>query len=182
MADDVDLLQDKEDMIEMDEGPALPAGTQNLITQAGYEAFAAELNRLTQDRPDLVRLLANASANVDITDGADFEIYRQKLRNLDNRIRYIAKRMDGFKVVNTAEQRQKDPNKVYFGATVKYEDEDGKHHKATIVGVDEANAGEGRISWLSPLGRALLGAGLDEEVELRAPRGSRSLHVLEISY
>lgn len=175
MADDVDLLQEHETEIEVDEGPRLPDGVQNLITRAGMNTIKAELSELLQtERPALLKAL-DQGANGDSIS------VTQRLRKVEARIAYLSRRIDGLTPVDN-DARMAKTDKVYFGATVEYDDEDGKPHKVRLVGVDEVDAAKGMISWLSPIGRALMGAHVDDEVEVRAPRGSRSIIVTSISY
>lgn len=188
MADEVDLLQEREDDVDTDVGPALPAGIQNLVTREGYEAFQAELKKLqTVDRPETVKIVEWAASNGDRSENADYTLNKQKLRKIDSRIRFLMKRLESFKVVDVEEQRKRGLQKVYFGATVTYEELEletrgDPKRTVTIVGVDEADIDRARISWMSPLGRALFGAEADDEVEVKAPGGSRSVAVIKVVY
>lgn len=176
MADDVDLLQERETDIEVSEGPSVPDGVQNLITRAGMNAITAELNELIQiERPALLKSLEDSANGNSIAIAG-------RLARVESRIASLTKRIDRLTPVDNDARNIANADKVYFGATVEYDDEDGTPHKVKLVGVEEVDVGRGLISWLSPIGRALMGAHVDDEVEVRAPRGSRSIIVTRISY
>jgi transcription elongation factor GreB len=158
-----------------------PRGTKNYITPPGYRKLVGELEFLkTKKRPEVVGALADAAAEGDRSENAEY-IYRKKqLREVDRRIRFLAKRMDDILVVDPTEQKRRD--RVFFGATVKVEDEEGEQKQFRIVGVDEIDGAEGDISWRSPVGTALLGKALGDTVVVRWHAGTRELTITEIDY
>jgi len=167
-----------------------PKGTsteKNYITPQGYQKLARELEFLRHTkRPEVVNALADAAAEGDRSENAEY-IYRKKqLRQIDSRLRFLAKRLDAAVVVDAREQRQKDT--VFFGATVTIEDDRGREHTWRIVGSDEIDSGAGLISWRSPVGRGLIGRKLGDTVVVAtgdresSERVERELTVLSISY
>lgn len=159
---------------------ALPAGSKNYMTLAGYGRLRAELDQLVRDeRPRMVETVAWAASNGDRSENGDYIYGKKRLREIDRRIRFLIKRLESSTVVDPQDQQNTD--QVFFGATVVYEDEDGEH-TVQIVGVDEANASEGRISWISPLARALLKAREGDTVRVQSPSGLREIEVVEVHY
>jgi transcription elongation factor GreB len=160
---------------------ALPAGSKNYMTLAGYGRLRAELDALVRDeRPRIVETVAWAASNGDRSENGDYIYGKKRLREIDRRIRFLIKRLESSTVVDPKDQRNVD--QVFFGATVHYADEDGSSHTVQIVGVDEANASEGRISWISPLARALLKAREGDAVRFQSPAGAREIDVIEVRY
>jgi len=161
--------------------PALPPGSKNYMTTRGHAAMRAEFEHLVKvERPDLVKVVAWAAGNGDRSENGDYIYGKKRLREIDRRIRYLTKRLENAEVVDASAQENLEM--VFFGATVTvYHESDGE---ATyqIVGIDEANAGEGRISWISPLARALMKAREGDAVRFQSPVGPRVLEVVEISY
>jgi transcription elongation factor GreB len=166
---------------EEEEEEGRPRGEKNYITRPGYKKLVAELEFLhTKKRPEVVGALADAAAEGDRSENAEY-IYRKKqLREVDRRIRFLAKRLDDILVVDPSEQKRRD--RVFFGATVRVEDEEGERHEYRIVGVDEIEGSEGAISWRSPVGQALLGKALGDTVTVRWHAGTRELTIAEIDY
>lgn len=159
----------------------LPLGAKNYITPVGYKRLKDELDQLWKsERPALVQTITWAASNGDRSENGDYIYGKKRLREIDRRIRFLAKRLENAEVVDP-EQRI-DCDQVFFGATVTVCGADGRERIYCIVGVDEADAGRGLISWLSPLARALLKARADDVVNLRLPNGMEALEVLEISY
>jgi len=154
---------------------------KNYITPAGYRRLQEELARLWRDeRPPVVTTVAWAAGNGDRSENGDYIYGKKRLREIDRRIRYLSKSLDGAVVVDNA---GKSHDRVRFGATVTYQHEDtGAQRTVTIVGVDEIDGGDTRISWRSPLARALLTAKVGDSVVLRAPRGAERLEILDIRY
>ncbi len=158
----------------------LPAGSKNYMTLAGYGRLRAELDQLVRDeRPRMVETVAWAASNGDRSENGDYIYGKKRLREIDRRIRFLIKRLESSTVVDPQDQQNTD--QVFFGATVVYEDEDAAH-TVQIVGVDEANASEGRISWISPLARALLKAREGDTVRVQSPAGLREIDVVEVHY
>jgi transcription elongation factor GreB len=160
--------------------PARPPET-NYITPAGFRRRADELTFLrTKKRPEVVGALADAAAEGDRSENAEY-IYRKKqLREIDRRLRFLSKRLDNVQIVNPLDQKRTD--RVFFGATVTVEDEDGEASTYRIVGEDETDGANGDISWKSPVGRALLGKTVGDTVLVRWHAGKRELTVAEIAY
>jgi len=163
------------------EAIALPAGTKNYITTEGYRRLRAELAHLmNEERPEVVQVVSWAASNGDRSENGDYLYGKKRLREIDRRMRFLTKRLEVAEVVNPATQPNKD--QVFFGATVEYSDKVGETFRVTIVGVDEAEPLQGRISWISPVARALLKAHEGDTVTLRTPGGVDELDILEISY
>ena len=149
------------------------------ITQAGYEALREESAQLWKKRRRVVKILAAAAAEGDRSENAEY-IYRKKqLREMDRRIRYLQKRLPELKPVSAPPQNTQ---RIFFGARVLLEDEQGEELSYRIVGADEFMPQKNWISVDSPMAKALLGKALDEEVEVHTPAGKKQLLVLEISY
>ena len=153
---------------------------KNYITPAGHRRLSDELSRLWKDeRPKLVEIVAWAAANGDRSENGDYLYGKRKLREIDRRIRFLSKRLDIAEIVNNAGRTH---DRVFFGATVTYATDGGDERTVTIVGVDEIDAGGERVSWQSPLAKALIKARVDDVVTLRTPRGPERLTVVEIRY
>jgi len=149
---------DQDDEESLPGVPSLPPGTRNYMTRKGYEVLRMELDNLVRDeRPQLVETVRWAASNGDRSENGDYIYGKKRLREIDRRIRFLIKRLENSTVVTPSEQ--KNTEQVFFGATVTVCDIDGADEQTyQIVGVDEANASEGRISWIAPLSRALLKA------------------------
>lgn len=133
----------------------------NYITPAGFAAMRARYDHLFgTERPALVEVISWAAGNGDRSENGDYIYGRKKLREIDRELAHLSRRMKAAKVVDPA--RQAERGKVFFGATVTVVDEDDVERTVTLVGADEADAGSGRISWLSPLARALRGAAVGD--------------------
>jgi len=167
-----------------DEGPEfapLPQGTKNYITPSGYRRLKEEFDQLWKvERPQLVQTIAWAASNGDRSENGDYIYGKKRLREIDRRIRFLSKRMDNAEVIDPAERGECD--QVFFGATVTVLHGDGSERSYSIVGVDEADAGRGLVSWVAPLARALLKAREGDTVTLRTPGGVEELEVLEVRY
>lgn len=165
-----------------DDGPApLPEGAQTYLTPAGAERFNSELHQLRSvERPKVVEVVSWAAGNGDRSENGDYIYGKKRLREIDRRMRFLIKRLQGARVVDPAEQKIRD--RVFFGATVTFVDQDDRERTMTIVGVDEARLDQGEISLVSPVARALLQAKTGDSVEVRKPDGIDDLEVLKISY
>ena len=151
------------------------------ITPAGFARIRAEYEDLFGiERPKIVETIAWAAANGDRSENGDYIYGRKRLREIDRRLGYLAKVMKTAKVVDPA--RQDAGDQVRFGATVELADEDDNRRTITLVGDDEADAGNGRIGWSAPLARAFVGAGVGDERVVRLPAGEKSYEVLAIRY
>jgi transcription elongation factor GreB len=153
---------------------------KNYITPGGYRRLQEELARLwKQERPALVTTVAWAASNGDRSENGDYIYGKRKLREIDKRIRYLSKALDKATVVDNS---GKTHQRVHFGATVTIEYENGEEREVTIVGVDELDSGDARVSWRSPLARAVLTAKVGDTVTLRAPRGPERLEIIAVRY
>jgi transcription elongation factor GreB len=172
---------DKRSSADSDAETALPDGVKNYMTPQGFQQLRDELHRLTRvERPKTVETVAWAAANGDRSENGDYIYGKRRLREIDRRIRFLAKQLESSAVVDPARQTHRD--QVFFGATVTYSTEPGDEHIITIVGVDEADLARGQVSWISPIAKALRRAREGDVVELRTPAGLQRLEVLAISY
>jgi transcription elongation factor GreB len=154
--------------------------TGDYITAEGYETLRRELERLWKlERPRVTREVAAAAAQGDRSENAEYIYGKRRLREIDRRVQFLVERLDALTVV---EARPAQEGRVFFGAWVRLADEEGRESVYRLVGRDETDAGRGRISIDSPLGRALLGRRVDDEVSVRRPRGRAVYTVLEISW
>ncbi len=159
----------------------LPPGTKNYITPAGYQRLKDEMEHLWKtERPALVQTISWAASNGDRSENGDYIYGKKRLREIDRRIRFLSKRLDHAEVVDPALRGACE--QVFFGATVTVCGSDGVEKTYSIVGVDEADAGRGLISWVSPLARALLKAREADVVTLQVPGGTEELEIVEIGY
>ena len=153
----------------------------NYITPAGYKALREEYEALFGvERPKLLETIAWAAANGDRSENADYQYGRKRLREIDRRINFLSRRMKAAKVTDPASQP--DRSRVWFGATVALADEDEQRRTVTLVGEDEADAGAGRISFESPLARAIRGATVGDARTVRLPAGAKDYEVIAIVY
>ena len=153
----------------------------NYITPAGFAAMRAEYGTLFEiERPALVEIISWAAGNGDRSENGDYIYGRKKLREIDRRLNVLSKRMTAAQVVDPA--RQPDRTRVFFGATVTLADEDDAERVLTLVGEDEADAGAGRVSWHSPIARALKGARAGDVRRVRLPGGEKDYEVISIAY
>jgi transcription elongation factor GreB len=154
---------------------------KNYITPAGFRRLQDELAHLWKvERPPVVSTVAWAAGNGDRSENGDYIYGKKKLREIDRRIRYLSKSIDRAVVVDNAGKAH---DRVRFGATVIFiHEESGEQREVTIVGVDELDAGDARVSWRSPLARALLTSQVGDTVTLRAPRGPERLEIVSVRY
>jgi transcription elongation factor GreB len=161
--------------------PPLPAGAKNYLTPAGYARLRDEFRQLMDvERPKVVETVAWAASNGDRSENGDYLYGKKRLREIDRRIRFLTKRLEIAEIVDPSRQPNRD--QVFFGATVTYANESGQERTVTIVGIDEAEPLEGRISWVSPVARALLKSREGDVVSLPVPGGVEQLEVLSIRY
>ncbi|MCD0502228.1 transcription elongation factor GreB [Bordetella petrii] len=172
---------DADDDDDLPEAQALPAGIRNYMTPAGYARLRDELAQLMNvERPAVVQVVSWAASNGDRSENGDYLYGKKRLREIDRRMRFLTKRLDIAEVVDPAIQPNRD--QVFFGATVTYQDKAGDTHTVSIVGVDEAEPLAGKISWISPVARALIKAREGDTVVLRTPGGIEELDILEVRY
>ena len=164
-----------------DDAPALPAGTKNYMTPAGFEALRQEFRDLLHvERPKIVEVVSWAAGNGDRSENGDYLYGKKKLREIDRRVRFLSKRLEIAEVVDPKQRTNFD--QIFFGATVTYAREDDTEHTITIVGIDEADVDRGQVSWISPIARALLKARVGDSVEIRTPSSSETIEVIDIGY
>ncbi|OWT80891.1 MULTISPECIES: transcription elongation factor GreB [unclassified Achromobacter] len=172
---------EQDDDEDIPQAQALPPGTRNYITPTGYARLRDELAHLmTVERPSVVQVVSWAASNGDRSENGDYLYGKKRLREIDRRMRFLTRRLDIAEVVDPATQPNRD--QVFFGATVLYLDKAGDEHEVAIVGVDEAEPLAGKISWISPVARALIKAREGDAVTLRTPGGVETLEILEVRY
>jgi transcription elongation factor GreB len=161
-------------------GPKAPKGSKNYITPKGFDALKSELHDLlTNERPKVVDVVAWAASNGDRSENADYQYGKRRLREIDRRIRFLQRRIDLATVVDPAQQKG---DKVLFGATVTVRDEEERDRTYRIVGIDETDAKNGKVSWISPIGQALLQAKEGDFVVLKTPKGEEELEIIKICF
>ena len=160
------------------------AGVKNYITPGGLQRLQDELRfLLARERPAVTQVVAWAASNGDRSENADYQYGKRRLREIDRRIRFLTKRIDAAEVVDPeAPRRERAATQVFFGATVRYANAAGAERVVRIVGLDEVNLDGNRISWMSPLARALMKSGPGDCVVLHAPGGTEQLQILEVRY
>src|SRR6201990_1399311 len=156
----------------------------NYITPGGLQRLKDERNfLLTKDRPAVVEVVSWAAGNGDRSENADYQYGKRRLRQIDGRIRFLTKRIEAAEVVNPEAPRTgQRATMAFFGATVRYANAAGAERVVSIVGTDEVDLNRNHISWVSPLGRALMKSEAGDTVVLQAPGGTTSLTVLEVRY
>jgi len=172
--------QDGAEDEELAPEPEQPQGVKNYITPAGHARLQAELKHLLDvERPEVVGVVHWAALNGDRSENGDYIYGKKRLREIDRRIRFLIKRLEIAEVVDSSGQEQ---DRVFFGATVSVRDGAGRVRSVSIVGMDEVDPARGRVSWISPIARALLKARVGDCVTLRTPSGVDELEVVEIRY
>lgn len=166
-----------------DLSPALqiPSGSKNYMTPAGHARLRAEFEHLVKrERPHIVEIVAWAASNGDRSENGDYIYGKRRLREIDRRIRFLTKRIESAEVVDPRCHGEND--QVFFGATVTVSYDGDPEQVYSIVGIDEADVARGRISWVSPLARALIKAREGDSVKLHTPAGIREIEILEVRY
>ncbi len=159
--------------------PKLPSTGKNYITPPGYARLEAELRKLVElERPEVVKTVAWAASLGDRSENADYLYGKRRLREIDRRVRFLIKRLESAEIVKSS---GRDTDQVFFGATVRIKGRDDVK-ELTIVGVDEVDPAHGRVSWVSPIAKALLKAREGDLVTLRSPAGEEQLEILEVTY
>lgn len=152
----------------------------NYITPDGARRLSEELGRLRSvDRPRTVQEVADAAAQGDRSENAEYIYGKKKLREIDRRMRYLTKRLESAVVVDPKQQKA---DKIFFGATIEVLDEEERRSVYRIVGEDESDSKTGAISWRSPVGHALLGKSVGDVVVVQRPAGAIELEIMKISY
>jgi transcription elongation factor GreB len=153
---------------------------QNLITPAGYEKLIAELRHLAErERPRLVDEVHQAALQGDRSENAEYIYGKKRLREIDKRLGFLKRRLDAAKVIDPARQSGE---RVLFGARIELEDEDGAVKTWQIVGEDESDPGSKKISWKSPVGRAVMRRVAGDSVTIHTPNGPRDMVILSVTY
>ncbi len=153
---------------------------KNYLTPGGYRRLQEELAHLWKvERPPVVATVTWAAGNGDRSENGDYIYGKKRLREIDRRIRYLSKSLDRAVVVDNA---GKTHGRVHFGATVMIEYETGDERVVTIVGVDELDSGDARVSWRSPLAKALLTAKVGDTVTVHAPGGPARAEIVAVRY
>ena len=164
--------------------PATPV--KNYITPSGLERLKDEHRfLLTRERPAVTEVVAWAAGNGDRSENADYQYGKRRLRQIDGRIRFLTKRIEAAEVVDPEAPRAGQPTtktRAFFGATVRYANAAGVSRVVSIVGTDEIDLNRNHISWVSPLGRALMKSAAGDSVVLQLPGGTEYLTVLEVCY
>ena len=171
--------QDDEDQHAAE--PPVPSGLKNYITPAGFKRLKDEaLHLLDKERPELVKVIQWAASNGDRSENADYIYGKRRLREIDRRIRFLTRRLDIAVVVEPA--ARDDTDQIFFGATVTVMNGQGEEKIYSIVGIDEADVSRGRISWISPLAKALIKAREGNTITVRTPGGDESFEIVGIEY
>ncbi len=152
----------------------------NYLTPSGAKNLQDELRRLaSEERPKVVQEVADAAAQGDRSENAEYIYGKKRLREIDRRIRFLTKRLENAVIVDPSKLDHKE---VRFGAKVVVEDEEGVRKTYTLVGPDESNPGAGQLSYKSPIGHALMKKRVGDIVTVRRPAGEVDLEILEVSY
>ena len=161
--------------------PPLPAGAKNYLTPAGYARLRAELLTLLDvERPKVVEVVSWAAKNGDRSENGDYLYGKKRLREIDRRIRFLTRRLDIAEIADPSRHHGSD--QVFFGATVRFVNEQGDERTITIKGIDEVDHLAGEVSWISPVARALLKAREGDEVTLATPRGPERIAIVAVTY
>jgi len=164
-----------------DDADILPAGQKNYMTPQGFATLQKELQTLMrEERPKVVEVVSWAAGNGDRSENGDYIYGKKRLREIDRRARYLSKRIENAEIVDPA--RQTNRQQIFFGATVSYRRGKAKPQKVRIVGIDEADLATGKISWISPLARAMLKAAEGDILELKTPSGHEKIEILSVDY
>jgi transcription elongation factor GreB len=179
--------------LEPDEASPLPAGSRNYMSPAGHARMRAELLRLLDvERPEVVSVVSWAASNGDRSENGDYLYGKKRLREIDRRIRFLTRRLDQAEVVDNSGRDAED--RVYFGATVSFvrrsiamdagsdASAGSVEETITIVGIDEVDPPRRRVSWISPIARALIKAREGDQVRLRTPAGVDELEIVDVRY
>jgi transcription elongation factor GreB len=159
--------------------PAVPAGSKNYISPAGFARLKAELRELVEvERPEVVKTVAWAASNGDRSENGDYIYGKKRLREIDRRVRFLIKRLENAEVVHSS---ARDTDQVFFGAAVRIRSGSGER-TVTILGLDEADPARGVVSWISPIAKALIKARVGDTVTVRTPAGEEKLEILEVTY
>lgn len=155
--------------------------TPNYITPAGWRSLKDELYRLVnKERPEIVQIVNWAASNGDRSENGDYLYGKRRMREIDRRIRFLTKRLEAAQVVDPETREATD--QIFFGATVTLLRGNGSEQTVKIVGIDEIDIAQNKISWISPLARCLIKAREGDEVSLNTPEGREDIEILEVAY
>lgn len=161
--------------------PAEKPALNRYLSPQGAEKMRQELRHLQQkERPQIVETVSWAASNGDRSENADYQYGKKRLREIDRRMRFLTKRLENAIIIDPATQTQRD--RIFFGATISYIDEEDKDYKVTILGVDESSLERGEISLISPVARALIGRKIGDETTINTPSGPMIIDILSITY
>jgi transcription elongation factor GreB len=153
----------------------------NYLTPQGYAALTDERNQLLKvERPKTVEIVSWAASNGDRSENGDYIYGKRRLREIDRRLRFLSKRLELAKIVDSSAQMTQD--QVFFGATVTLVDQEGHEQTLRIVGVDETHLGPNYISWVSPIARALIKSREGDSVTFESPSGIRTVEIIRVTY
>lgn len=156
-----------------------PTPARNYISPAGYARLRAELKALVEvERPTVVQTVSWAAKNGDRSENGDYLYGKKRLREIDRRVRFLIKRLEAAEVVDSA---GRDTDQIFFGSTARIRTK-AEEKTVTIVGVDETDTAKARVSWISPIAKALLKAREGDRVTLRTPGGVEEVEILEVRY
>ena len=173
------IREDAELPQEEIEAPAIPAGSKNYISPAGFARLKAELRELVElERPEVVNTVAWAASNGDRSENGDYIYGKRRLREIDRRVRFLIKGLENAEIVRSS---GRDTDQVFFGARVRVKSACGER-TITILGLDEVDPAHGIVSWVSPIAKALIKAREGDTVTLRTPGGEETLEILEVTY
>jgi transcription elongation factor GreB len=175
------FVRESEDDDEAPRAEPAPPPAKNYISPAGYARLKAELKQLVEtERPEVVRTVSWAAKNGDRSENGDYLYGKKRLREIDRRVRFLIKRLEAAEVVDSA---GRDTDQIFFGSTIKLKTKTSDRERTvTIVGVDEVDSARGRVSWISPIARALLKARSGDRVMLKTPAGPEELEILDVRY
>lgn len=152
---------------------------KNYITPSGAQKLKEELRQLRDvERPEVVRVVAWAASNGDRSENADYIYGKRRLREIDKRIEFLVRRLSQIEIVDPAQQKG---HQIFFGATVTVETEQGRK-RFIIVGADEADAPQNKISWLSPVAQALLNRRVGDAIVVKTPGGQEEMEIVDVKY
>ena len=175
--DDADALDDE----QSDQSAGIPPGSKNYVTAEGHRAMRESLLKLMSvERPEVVRVVSWAASNGDRSENGDYIYGKRRLREIDRRIRYLSKRLDCAEVVDPSMHLGND--QIFFGAKVEFFRNGEGPESITIVGIDEVDSAPRRVSWVSPIARALIKARVGDLVMLKTPQGLDEIEILAVDY
>jgi transcription elongation factor GreB len=175
------FTKENDDEEEPEQPEPVSAPIKNYVTPSGYADLQNELRELISgERPKIVEIVRWAAGNGDRSENGDYIYGKRRLREIDRRVRYLTKRIESAEVVDP--KLQKKLVQVFFGATVTYLQEDGIKATVKLVGIDEADLAKGKISWISPVAKALMKAAVGDIVNFKTPAGAQTLEILAIKY